>query len=680
MRHSIWFFLLLFIINSCSPAVNKMDIFDNSPLASPCLVEQDSTWIIVRDYFPKLEEKDTILISVNENTPFLTFLYIVSGNQSGTLVVKNKSEFKTKNCKRDLAPYISTERVEGRDDKLIVNIKGGVREFAILWQNTILKKKFISAEDGSRLIVTIPSNAKNMERSYIRVFAANENGIGNDILVPLNFGKVINDPKLLKRTDKHTQILYSILIDRFYNGNKENDWKLNSKDVLPKVDYWGGDIAGITQKINEGYFDTIGITTIWLSPITQNPYDAWGQNLDPKTKFTGYHGYWPIFVTQIDKRFGTDKELKNLLTTAHGDNKNVILDYVSNHMHIDSPTIKAHPDWVTSSLTPDGRPNFELWDEFRLTTWFDKHIPSLDLEKPYIYRQMTDSALFWMQNYEFDGFRHDATKHIPEVFWRMLTRKILDSIHDRQLYQIGETYGSRALISSYVKPGMLDAQFDFNVYDTFIWATTDKEGTFKKLAECIQNDLDVYGYHNLMGYISGNHDRARYVSIAGGDLIPGEDYKKAGWKRDIGVRDTIGYRKLEMLHAMNFTLPGVPCIYYGDEYGQPGGNDPDNRRWMEFEGYNVNETRVFETVKKLSSIRKSSMPLIYGDYYPLIVEDDLFVYMRVYMGEYVITALNKSSDLKTANVSLPLNLMYNGKKDMEIVVDPYSFKIYSNKK
>ncbi|MFA6712938.1 MAG: alpha-amylase family glycosyl hydrolase, partial [Bacteroidales bacterium] len=148
----------------------------------------------------------------------------------------------------------------------------------------------------------------------------------------------------------------------------------------------------------------------------------------------------------------------------------------------------------------------------------------------------------------------------------------------------------------------------------------------------------------------------------------------------IGVRDTIGYRKLEMLHAMNFTLPGVPCIYYGDEYGQPGGNDPDNRRWMEFEGYNVNETRVFETVKKLSSIRKSSMPLIYGDYYPLIVEDDLFVYMRVYMGEYVITALNKSSDLKTANVSLPLNLMYNGKKDMEIVVDPYSFKIYSNKK
>ena len=61
-----------------------------------------------------------------------------------------------------------------------------------------------------------------------------------------------------------------------------------------------------------------------------------------------------------------------------------------------------------------------------------------------------------------------------------------------------------------------------------------------------------------MGIISGNHDRARYVSIVGGDLVPGEDYKAAGWKREIGVSDTVAYRKLAMLHAMNMTLPGIP--------------------------------------------------------------------------------------------------------------------------
>ncbi|MFB0974120.1 MAG: hypothetical protein QMB59_06090, partial [Bacteroidales bacterium] len=76
------------------------------------------------------------------------------------------------------------------------------------------------------------------------------------------------------------------------------------------------------------------------------------------------------------KRFGTADELKGFLADAHADNKNVILDYVSNHLHINSPTLKAHPDWVTPDVTPDGRPNFQLWDEFRLTTWFDKHIPS----------------------------------------------------------------------------------------------------------------------------------------------------------------------------------------------------------------------------------------------------------------------------------------------------------------
>ena len=137
-----------------------------------------------------------------------------------------------------------------------------------------------------------------------------------------------------------------------------------------------------------------------MSPITQNPYDAWGQNKDPKTKFSGYHGYWPIFITKIDDRFGNEKVLKELLDEAHKRGINVILDYVANHMHINSPTLTAHPDWVTPKTTPDGRPNLQLWDEFRLTTSFDNHIPSLDLERQYVYEPMTDSALLWLKNFE----------------------------------------------------------------------------------------------------------------------------------------------------------------------------------------------------------------------------------------------------------------------------------------
>jgi glycosidase len=261
-----------------------------------------------------------------------------------------------------------------------------------------------------------------------------------------------------------------------------------------------------------------------------------------------------------------------------------------------------------------------------------------------------------------------------------LTRKLLDSLPGKNLYQIGETYGSLSLISLYVKPGMLDGQFDFNVYDTYIWATTRPEGSFEGLAGCIEANLAVYGYHNLMGYISGNHDRPRYISLASGDVKHDEDQKLAGWKRDIVVSDTMAYRKLAMLHALNFTLPGVPCIYYGDEYGQPGANDPDNRRWMEFEGYSSHEQQVADEVKELTHLRRSSMPLMYGDYFQLQAENDIFAYMRSYMGEAVITFLNKSAESREISVTLPFGLAYNGSSAVNVTLEPYSYLIIETNK
>ena len=201
------------------------------------------------------------------------------------------------------------------------------------------------------------------------------------------------DVKDIRRKDFHSQILYSLMIDRFNNGTTDNDWKINSPEVLDKVDYQGGDILGITKKIEEGFFTDLGVTTIWISPITQNPYDAWGQNVDPDTKFSGYHGYWPIYSTVVDKRFGSDEELRQMLSTAHANEHNVILDYVANHLHINSPVLQKHPDWTTPLILPDGRENIALWDEQRLTTWFDKHIPTLDLEREEVCEPMTDSAL-----------------------------------------------------------------------------------------------------------------------------------------------------------------------------------------------------------------------------------------------------------------------------------------------
>jgi glycosidase len=102
------------------------------------------------------------------------------------------------------------------------------------------------------------------------------------------------------------------------------------------------------------------------------------------------------------------------------------------------------------------------------------------------------------------------------------------------------------------------------------------------------------------------------------------------------------------------TIPGIPTVYYGDEYGDPGANDPDNRRWMRFENYSQKENTVLENFIKLSKFRRSSMPLLYGDYIPLFADDDIISFMRVYLGQIVIVAINKGSEKRTIEVKLPV--------------------------
>ena len=518
-------------------------------------------------------------------------------------------------------------------------------------QNTLIDHDRWSAnEDGSWTLDL--SGLASSGRTYLRVFAEDDTYLYNDLMLPMQDGQIITDATLLNRHDQQAQVLYSLMIDRFYNGNEANDWKMNSPEVLDIVDYQGGDLAGITAKISEGYFDKLGVNTLWISPITQNPWDAWGcyefkngNKYDPSktyTRFSGYHGYWPIFATALDKRFGTPEEFRTLLDTAHAHEINVVLDYVANHMHINSPTLQAHPDWHTDSILPDGRRNFELWDEARLTTWFDKHIPTLDLERPEVCEQMTDSALYWLANYELDGFRHDACKHIPEGYWRMLGQKIATRWPGRPIWMIGETYGSPELIGSYVKTGMLNAQFDFNVYFT----TREALCGLKGLDEVLNNELTslrTYGAHHTMGNISGNHDQIRFASIAGGAIDISSQGKEEGWTREVGIGDAEkAYKRSLLLEVINLTLPGVPCIYQGDEYAEVGGNDPDNRHMMRFETLNAEQKSMRTQVAELIHYRRHSMPLLYGDLIVLENTPDEIRYARVYLGHEVIVTINRN--------------------------------------
>lgn len=632
----------------------------------------DTTEVFLTDYLPSLDLQNIGEVRVTEGYDSLVVKDEVATlyGAAGKLGVLSIGE----GCGEVAIPILPQLPVRQaltttgiKDNVLSLKVDEGLKPlvFRCFVQNRLLSEDAVKEQQDGTFDLDLSSLPKKEGRSYLRVFACNDSVLLNDLLIPLEDGVPVTNAEELTRHDANAQILYSLLVDRFNNGNTANDAPLNIPDVDARVDYKGGDLKGITAKIQDGFFDSLGINTLWISPITQNPKDAWGQYDNPKTKFSGYHGYWPIYNTKIDDRMGTDAELKELLATAHEHGINVILDYVANHMHINSPTLKAHPDWITDSILPDGRRNFELWDEARLTTWFDKHIPTLDLERNEVCEAMTDTALYWIDKYDFDGYRHDACKHIPLNYWRMFTHKMKTRYPDRSLWMIGETYGDNELIGSYVKTGMLNAQFDFNVYHTAIDVLGKDGESMKSIAKTIDESLESYGAHHTMGNISGNHDKTRFISLAGGAVSWDEDGKAAGWHRQIGVtanadstRERIAFQKALLLEVLNLTIPGVPCIYQGDEYGQCGANDPDNRRMMRFSGLTANEQWLLGQTKYLTHLRRSSMPLLYGDYRQLYVDDNVLVFSRTYLGQEVVVALNKGAqpvclDVKGRNIDIP---------------------------
>jgi len=383
-----------------------------------------------------------------------------------------------------------------------------------------------------------------------------------------------------------------------------------------------------------------------------------------------------------------------LVKAAHDKGISILLDYVCNHVHEEHPIIKNNPDYASAFELEGGRKNLRLWDEQRLTTWFDEFLPSLDLENPEVVDLQVDSTMYWIQKFGFDGFRHDATKHIPQAFWRQLTRrlKMERMMQGESVYQIGETYGSRDLVKSYISSGMLDSQFDFNMYFDSRSAFAYQGPSFDGVVDALEQSLSYYGHHNTMGYMTGNHDQARFISYAGGALSMDEDPRAAGFERAVGVGNVIGYKKLQMITAFYLSIPGVTTIFYGDEIWMTGAKEPDNRDLMRFENLSDMEKETKEICAKMANFRRTSMSLIYGDTRLVSSGPSHIVLERNYFDEVSYCIFNKglSSETFELDISAQADLDFrvlmgtNASIDREgdklvVEVAPWSFEIVHSK-
>ena len=456
----------------------------------------------------------------------------------------------------------------------------------------------------------------------------------------------------------HDGIIYAIMIDRFFDGDPGNSKPVENPELSPKANYQGGDLRGILQKIQEGYFDSLGVNVLWISPVNDNTDKTYQEWPEPHRYFSGYHGYWPIAAERVEERFGDIATLQTLVTEAHSHGIKVLLDFVSNHVHEEHPFFKEHRDWFGKLELPDGRKNIRLWDEYRLTTWFEPFMPSFDYVNSREAREvMTDNAVWWLKTTGADGFRHDAVKHVPNSFWRLLTQKIKKEFgkNDYKIYQIGETFGSYELISSYVNNGQLDGQFSFNLYYAARNTFLNQNDNFKIVADEIRKTFLVYGSNHLMGNLMDSHDQVRYMAFADSDIfLDTPNAAEIGWTNPPQVDHPKSYEKAKLFLTYILTIPGVPIIDYGDEIGMTGAADPDNRRMMRF-GDQVKpiEKKMFEDVSQLIHLRRNHSALRYGDFQTLLADESCFAYLRSDFNERILVVLNKSEKEQEREIEIP---------------------------
>ncbi len=449
--------------------------------------------------------------------------------------------------------------------------------------------------------------------------------------------------------------IYQILTDRFHDGDPSNDID-NSVGDLARVDdvrsqWQGGDFAGITQKIRDGYFENMGVNALWISsPIIDSHNSQPSVQLSDTRRFASYHSYHPVatgysfandlgIANPIEPAFGSADELKELVNEAHARGIRVLPDFVANHVHKESPLYAEHPDWFFPYNPCDGR-----WDVARIGCWFTTDTPDFDYGgHPDAIQAVVDHALWMIEEFNFDGFRADALKHMDDSLVRSLKAAVVAEIettvkdHSKTdeptvFYMVGESLGGWARY--HVREDMVQGQVDEGYYNNVKGALLTFNISVRDLANfAVPNDTAYLtpqdtmggsgGYPGaVMGNFFGNHDQVRALTEA-------SDH----------------YERLELAQTFLLTSPkNIPMLYQGDDIGTDGGPDPDNRRMQRFTNLSQAEQHALDNVRAAGLARAEHPAIRRGDRTNVVVEDWFWVYELTYEDDDVFVAINRDDN------------------------------------
>jgi glycosidase len=476
--------------------------------------------------------------------------------------------------------------------------------------------------------------------------------------------------------DWRDSLIYMAMTDRFKDGDPSND-PPPIPNVDPREDYHGGDFEGVRQNVADGTFDKLGVRVLWLSPFNTNPPDAYPAS-DGVHMVSGFHGYWPIKAREVDARFGGDAELHALVTEAHAHGIRVIQDLVIQHVHENHEYLAQHPTWFNTTGCICGTNNCD-WTVHRLDCLFTSYLPNVDWTNTEGSEQQLDDAVWWLDTYDLDGFRMDAVKQVPDIAVINLVSRVRAEFEaaGTPVFMTGETamgwsgdnlsdnLGQYQLISQYIQPDGLDGQFDFVLYYAVPMNVFALQSKGMPHAD-YWAQASGWEYPNgaIMSPYVGSQDTARFITIAS---YRGQDGAHPGnvpydqWTNIAGPppdSDTYGRHRLALAWLLG--LPGAPMVYYGDEYGEYGGVDPNNRvNWRgDSASLSTDEQATLAFTQQLGPARQSLVAMRRGAYVPVYNTDqDVLVFARqTAQGDVALEAISRLASQATVTTALPPNL------------------------
>ena len=408
------------------------------------------------------------------------------------------------------------------------------------------------------------------------------------------------------------QILYFVLLDRFYDGNKGNCPNSDKKNLMA---FHGGDIAGLEQKLD--YLEELGITGIWVSPFLKNrPNAFYGQE--------AYHGYWPYDFYKIDERFGTEKELISLRNSMQKKNMKLLLDMVVNHVGYDAPFFNEHKDWFNPMI------NIKNWndpEEVKNRCIFG--LPDFASQKPEVKKFFCEVAKYWIELAKPDGFRLDAVKHVNDDFWHDFNKNAR-KLSNNDFILLGEyLHGDPALVNNTWRSAGFDCLFDFPLYYTMkeVFA---QGGDCRKLASRLYYDRN-YPDAGMLATLLDNHDLDRFITSCKGDI-----------------------NKYKLAMAFLMCVRGIPTLCYGDEQALRGAHRrlPYNRCDMKF----TNKSQIFNFTKELISMRKFHKSLRRGLQCHIYADKDLYIFGRLLPDDFAVIVFNTSNKDRNFVINFPFDI------------------------